>query len=171
MPSLSFVTSQSQHQEVLSKGMWKSSLPHSITLSRLPKSPAFTTGKTSSNLHWSQERSPWLHLKLHQSPSAFYRKVQTFWWQSMALRQWVSFTKTKERSFTWTPARKAKLPQTRGFANLIDQESVFNVTIAMPEEGQYASTNPQQPSCTWRDSSQRGSLRGRWDTNSVLCPP
>lgn len=38
-------------------------------------------GKTSSSLHWNQERSPWLHLKLHQGLSAFYGKVQIFWQQ------------------------------------------------------------------------------------------
>lgn len=32
----------------------------------------------------------------------------------------------------------------RGFATLIHQESVFNVTAGIPEEGLYASTNPQQ---------------------------
>lgn len=50
-------------------------------LLRPHKSPAFTTGKTSSTLHWNQERSPWLHVKLHQGLSAFYGKVQIFWQQ------------------------------------------------------------------------------------------
>lgn len=43
--------------------------------------------------------------------------------------------------------------------------------MATPGEGQCASTNPERPSCTWRNSSQPGSLGGQGQAASDPSPP
>lgn len=77
----------------------------------------------------------------------------------------------KRQSYRLNSCQKGKAStKDRGFATLTHPDSVFNVTTAIPEEGQYASPNPQRPPRTRRDSSQHGSLRGEWEPNSALCP-
>lgn len=103
-----------------------------------------------------------------KGPSAFDGKVQTFWQQSMALRQQVSSTKTRQSK----SCQKGQASmEDRGCATLIHQESVFNITTAILDEGQCESPNPQWRPWTQRDSSQHGLWRGQWEPHSVPCPP
>lgn len=39
----------------------------------------FIIGQVLPSLHCTQERFPWLQLKLHQGPSVFWKQVQTWW--------------------------------------------------------------------------------------------
>ena len=70
----------------------------------------------------------------------------------------------KRQSYHLNSCQKGKASKKdRGFATLTHQESVFNVTTVIPEEGQYAPTNPQQLPCTegfWtaRCAEESGSL-------------
>lgn len=139
MPSLSFVTSQSQHQELPGKGTWQSSLPHSITPSRCVSHLPLHYRENFIQFALKSREIPLTPSEIASGPKCVLWKGPKLLTTERGPKAVSLLHQNKRQSYHLNSCQKDKAStKDRGFATLIRQESIFNVTTAIPEEGQYA---------------------------------
>lgn len=129
-PSLSFVASQSQHQEVLSRERWQriTTQHHAIASAQVT---CLYYGENFIHFALKSREIPLTSCEIASGPKCIL-------WKGANLL-------TTEGGVSSSKQRTELLFKLMLGRQSFHQESVFNATTDIPEEGQSVSTNPQWP--------------------------